>query len=88
MTCDLYSFCFLVDDEEEEASDGVVFSVGPSLDVLSIPGGWLSLYTCPPGMGGHGATVSGKSYFYITVLIEELSSSSDSLCMFSLCTEF
>ena len=66
MTCDLYSFCFLVDDEEEEeeeASVGIVSSVGPSLDVLSIPGGWFSLHTCPPRMGGHGAVVAGSSSF-------------------------
>ena len=61
MTCDLYSFWSLVVDEEEEEegefSVPFVSSVGPSLDVLSIPGGWFSLYTCPPGMGGHGAAV-------------------------------
>ena len=53
-------------------------------DVLSIPGGWTILYTCPPGMGGHDAVLSGNFSFSfsgdfsvfsasITVLFEELS---------------
>ena len=90
ITCEPFSLWFVVviDKDEEEGVESLVPFVGLSIGVLAIPGEWLSLNTCPPGMGGHGATVSGKSYFYITVLIEKLSSSLDSLCMFSLCTEF
>ena len=53
--------------------------------MLSIPGGWFSLYTCPPGMGGHNAMVSETSSFLfvlITVMFEELSLSSEFSCMF------
>ena len=84
MTCELYSLWFVavVDEDEEEGVESSVPFVGPSIGVLTIPGGWLSLYTCPLGMGGHGAAVSGTSSFSITVLIEELSLSPESLCIF------
>ena len=63
----------------DKGGGGVEFSVPVdilSFNALSISGGWLILYTCPPGMGGHDATLSGISCVFsasITVLFEELS---------------
>ena len=75
MTCVPYSYFDLLDED----GGGVEFSVPVdvlSFNALSIPRGWLILYTCPPGMGGHDAILSGTFSVFsasITVLFEELS---------------
>ena len=70
--------CFLVLDKgEEDVGSSVPVDV-LSFNALSIPEGWLTLYTYPPGMGGHDATLSETSSCLsasITVLFEELSES-------------
>ena len=74
-TCVPYSYFDLLDKDGE----GVELLVPVDLlsfNALSIPGGWSILYTCPPGMGGHDAILSGISCVFsasITVLFEELS---------------
>ena len=85
MIFELYSYCLVVDDEEDAVdtvADGpyVVLSVGPSKVLLAISEGWFEVYTCPPRMGGHGTTVLGSPsssglILWRTVSLEDLSSS-------------